>query len=107
MSSRPKLKPSQLTVLIGLGVAAITAGSGIVAAIAQEHDESPVSRAVFANIPSALRGVFYTVLTVMFVAGGWVFSPRVEKWGGGPAGGPPPPPKDTQRGRGDPPPRPY
>src|SRR4051794_36920271 len=80
MSSRPKLKPSQLTVLIGLGVAAITAGSGIVAAIAQEHDESPVSRAVFANIPSALRGVFYTVLTVMFVAVAWLFAQGVQTW---------------------------
>src|SRR4051794_15587815 len=80
MSSRPKLKPSQLTVLIGLGVAAITAGSGIVAAIAQEHDESSVSRAVFANIPSALRGVFYTVLTVMFVAVAWLFAQRVQNW---------------------------
>src|SRR5437763_3385434 len=80
MSSRPKLKASQLTVLIGLGVAAITAGSGIVAAIAQEHDESPVSRAVFANIPSARRGGCYTVLTVMFVAVAWLFAQRVQNW---------------------------
>src|SRR3954454_8012102 len=80
MSSRPKLKPSQLTVLIGLGVAAVTAGSGIVAAIAQEHDASPVSRVVFANIPSAIRGVFYTVLTVMSVAVAWLFAQRVQNW---------------------------
>src|SRR4051794_35281912 len=80
MSSRPKLKPSQLTIIIGLAVGAITAVSGIVAAIAQEHDDSPVTRAVFLNIASPVRAIFYTLLTVVFVAVGWLFSLRVQNW---------------------------
>src|SRR5947208_10670294 len=101
MSTRPKLKPSQLTVLIGLGVAAITAGSGIVAAIAQEHDESPVSRVVFGNIPSAMRGVFYTVLTVLFVAAAWLFAQRVQNWERGQPDDRRTTPKNVKRRRAD------
>src|ERR1700751_1606063 len=81
MASRPpKLKPSQFTVLIGVAVAVITAASGIVAAIAQQHDDSPVTRAVFLDIAGPLRALFYTVLTVVFIAVGWMFSLRVQNW---------------------------
>src|SRR5438309_12047746 len=68
MASRPRLKPSQIVVLLGVGFAIIVAASGIIATIAQQHDESPVSRANFLNVPSAVRGVFYAVLTAVFVA---------------------------------------
>jgi Fe-S oxidoreductase len=80
MSSRPKLKPSQLTIIIGVVVAVITAASGIVAAITQQHDDSPVTRQVFLNIASPLRALFYTVLTIVFIAVGWLFSLRVQNW---------------------------
>ena len=82
MSTRPsrRLKPSQLALLIGLGMALVTAGSGIVAALAQEHDDSPVQREVFLNIPSPIRALFYTTLTVLFVAVAWLFSQRMQNW---------------------------
>jgi Fe-S oxidoreductase/nitrate reductase gamma subunit len=80
MSSRPKLKPSQLTIVIGVAVAALTAVSGIVATIAQQHDDSPVTRAVFLNIASPIRAIFYTTLTILFVAVAYLFSLRVQNW---------------------------
>src|SRR5437879_6029698 len=80
MASRPRLKPSQIVVLLGVGFAIIVAASGIVAALAQQHDESPITRPSFLNIPSAIRGVFYVVLTALFIAVGWMFSLRVQNW---------------------------
>src|SRR5438445_12192416 len=80
MSSRPKLKPSHLTIIIGVAVAIVTAVSGIVAAIAQAHDDSPMTRAVFLNIASPIRAIFYTTLAIVFVAVAWLFSVRVQNW---------------------------
>src|SRR5437588_2863437 len=80
MARRPRLAPSTLVVLLGIGFAAVVAASGIVATLAQQHDESPISRTTFLNIPSAMRGVFYALLTVLFIAVGWLFSLRVQNW---------------------------
>jgi Fe-S oxidoreductase/nitrate reductase gamma subunit len=80
MASRPRLKPSQIVVLLGVGFAIIVAASGIIATVAQQHDESPVSRPNFLNIPSAVRGVFYVTLTAVFIAVAWLFSLRVQNW---------------------------
>jgi len=77
---RPPLKPSALVMLIALLVAAVTAASGIVGAITATHDPSPISREVFVNIPAAMKAVFYTVATLMFVAAGWLFFVRVQNW---------------------------
>ncbi len=75
-----RLRASHIALAVGGALAAITALSGIVAAIAQEHDDSPVSREVFANIPSAYRAVFYTVLTCLFLGAGYLFAQRVQNW---------------------------
>jgi len=75
-----RLRASHVALAVGGALAAITALSGIVAAIAQEHDDSPVSREVFANIPSAYRAVFYTVLTCLFLGAGYLFAQRVQNW---------------------------
>src|SRR4051812_37577571 len=80
MSSRPRIKPSQVTMLVGIALALITIGSGVVATVAGTHQPEEVGRAVFGNIPSALRAVFYTVLPVLFLAGGYLFSLRVKNW---------------------------
>ncbi|HEX2039727.1 MAG TPA: heterodisulfide reductase-related iron-sulfur binding cluster [Acidimicrobiales bacterium] len=82
MSNPPtrRLRPSQLALLIGGGMALVTAGSGIVAALAQEHDDSPIQREVFLNIPGPVRALFYTTLTVLFLAVAWLFSKRIENW---------------------------
>jgi Fe-S oxidoreductase/nitrate reductase gamma subunit len=66
--------------VVALLVAAVVAGSGIVGAITDTHDPSPISRAVFFNVPGALVAVFYTMVTLLFVAAGWLFLLRVQNW---------------------------
>ena len=45
-----------------------------------QHDDSPVTRSDFINIASPLRALFYTLMTVIFVAVGWLFAVRVQNW---------------------------
>ncbi|MDQ1436384.1 MAG: hypothetical protein QOK43_13 [Acidimicrobiaceae bacterium] len=78
--AKRRLKPSTLSILLGLGVAAFTIFSGVLAAVAPEHDPSPIQREVFDNIPSPLRALFYTILPVLFVGGSWLFAQRVRNW---------------------------
>jgi len=75
-----RIKPSHIALGIGVGLGLVTGGSGIVATLTQQHDESPITRQVFDNIPSAYRAVFYTVLTVLFVGAAYLFSQRVQNW---------------------------
>ena len=82
-SAAPKkrrLKPSTISLLVGVGFAAFTIFSGVFAALVPEHDDSPVQREVFLNVPSALRAFFYTILPVLFVAGAWLFAQRIKNW---------------------------
>ena len=79
MPRRP-LRPSRVTLLVGLAFALITAASGVAGAWFAFHDESPVSRTVFVNIPAPLQVVFYTLLPVLIMAGAWLFAQRVENW---------------------------
>ncbi len=72
--------PTQIAVGIGVLVALVTVVSGITATVFQWHDDSPVQRVVFVNIPSAWKLVFYTVLPILFVYGAVVFSQRVRNW---------------------------
>lgn len=80
MASRLRLRPSQVALLIGVGLALVTAASGIAAVVADEHDDSAIQRVVFGNIPSPVRAVFYTVLPLLFVASAYLFSRRVQNW---------------------------
>ncbi|MBW3614600.1 MAG: iron-sulfur protein, partial [Actinobacteria bacterium] len=75
-----RVRASRVAVAVGGALAAITALSGVLAAIAQEHDDSPVTRQVFENIPSAYRAVFYTTLTCLFLGAGYLFAQRVQNW---------------------------
>jgi len=74
----PRPRPSQVALLLGVGFAVVTAGSGIVATLTQWHDPSHETREVFFNVPSALKAMFYVTLTVAFAAVGWMFSKRFE-----------------------------
>jgi Fe-S oxidoreductase len=78
--STRRIKPHQLVVGLGVLVALVTIGSGVVATILQWHDDSEVTREVFGDIPSAWKLVFYTVLPVAFVYGAVLFSQRVRNW---------------------------
>ncbi|HEX6237321.1 MAG TPA: iron-sulfur protein, partial [Acidimicrobiales bacterium] len=79
MSTR-RVKPNQVAVGIGLAVALITVASGIAATALQWHDDSPITREVFGNIPSAWKAVFYTVIPLAIVYGGVLFAARVRNW---------------------------
>src|SRR5437764_1853358 len=84
MASRPTpkrtLKPSWIPIILGLGIAVITAVSGILGAVAPEQDSSSIQREVFFNIPSAMRAIFYAGLPVVFVAIAWLFARRMQNW---------------------------
>jgi Fe-S oxidoreductase/nitrate reductase gamma subunit len=77
---RRHVRPQVLVVAIGIAIALVTVGSGILATITQWHDDSPIDRVVFGNIPSSWKAVFYTVLPVLFVIGAVRFSSRVRNW---------------------------
>src|SRR5688500_2017664 len=90
MSSPPtrRLRPSQLALLFGVAFAVVVAASGIVAALAQQHDHSDVQREVFLNIPRPVRALFYTVLSVLGLAVAGLFSKRIKNWERGRPGRP-------------------
>src|SRR3954454_22843814 len=80
MATRPKIKASWIPLVLGLGIAVVTAISGILGAVAPEQDNSSIQREVFFNIPSAMRGLFYATLPVVFVAIAWLFAQRMQNW---------------------------
>jgi Fe-S oxidoreductase/nitrate reductase gamma subunit len=79
-SAKPRPKPSQLVVALGVLVALGTVGSGIASTTLQWHDDSDVQRVVFDNIPSAWKLVFYTVVPVVLLYGAVLFSQRTRNW---------------------------
>ena len=69
-----------MVMVVALLVALVVAVSGIVGAITDTHDHSPISRPVFFNIPGALVATFYTLTTLLFAVAGWLFVVRVQNW---------------------------
>ena len=80
---RQRIRPHRAVIGLGLLVALFTAGSGVVSAITGFHDDSPITREVFGNIPGALKVTFYTVIPVVLVYGAVLFADRVRNWGRG------------------------
>jgi Fe-S oxidoreductase/nitrate reductase gamma subunit len=78
MSTRPK--PHHLVIGLGVAVAAFTVASGIVPNLTDFHDESPVTREVFGNVPSPVKAAFYTVVPLLLVYGAVMFANRVKNW---------------------------
>ncbi|MER3452547.1 MAG: iron-sulfur protein [Acidimicrobiia bacterium] len=79
-TSTRRLRPHHIVLGIGTVLAAVTVVSGIVPTLVDWHDDSPVTRQVFVNVPGALKVVLYTVLPVLFLAGAYLFSLRVRNW---------------------------
>jgi Fe-S oxidoreductase/nitrate reductase gamma subunit len=77
---RQRIKPNHVVIAIGAGIAAVTVGSWIAASVFQWHDDSPVQRHVFENIPDPLVAAFYTITPVLLLAGAVLFSQRVKNW---------------------------
>lgn len=76
----PRLKPHQLVFGAGVVAGLVFAFSGIIPALVDWHDESPVTREVFGNIPGWAKAAFYLVVAVAAVAVGWLASNRVRNW---------------------------
>lgn len=75
-----RLRPNQIAIVIGVAIALVVALSGVAASVFQFHDDSPIQREVFDNIPGPLKLAFYTVIPVMFIYGAIMFSYRVRNW---------------------------
>ncbi|HEV7534128.1 MAG TPA: 4Fe-4S dicluster domain-containing protein, partial [Acidimicrobiia bacterium] len=76
--SRPK--PHQIVLATGVAAGLVFAGSGIAPSIVGWHDESPVSREVFGDIPTAVKVLFYLAVAVTAVVTGKLASDRVKNW---------------------------
>ncbi len=80
-TSAPKrLRPYQLSIGLGLGIAAFTAVSGIIPQITKWHSTSEMTREVFVGIPGPLQIAFYTVIPVMLLWGSFRFADRMRNW---------------------------
>jgi Fe-S oxidoreductase len=67
-------------VIIGVVAGMVTAGSYVAASVFQFHDDSPIRREVFGDIPGAIQFTFYVVTTVLIVWAGWRLSLRTRNW---------------------------
>ncbi|MFZ4519558.1 MAG: heterodisulfide reductase-related iron-sulfur binding cluster [Microthrixaceae bacterium] len=75
-----RLRPQQIAILLGVGIALLVVVSGIAASTLQWHDEAVVQREVFGGIPTAFKLVFYIVIPIMFIVGAVLFSQRIKNW---------------------------
>ncbi|WP_421118197.1 heterodisulfide reductase-related iron-sulfur binding cluster [Aquihabitans daechungensis] len=75
-----RIKPHHLVIGLGVAVAAFTATSGVVPLITEWHDESPITREVFVNIPSAVKLAFYILIPLVIIYGAVMFSNRTRNW---------------------------
>src|SRR3954471_9866812 len=78
-SSR-RLRPHQLVIALGVAVGLFTVGSGLLPLWTKWHDDSPVQREVFIDIPSAVKLAFYTIIPLLIVYGSVLFAQRVKNW---------------------------
>jgi Fe-S oxidoreductase/nitrate reductase gamma subunit len=72
--------PPKVVLGLGIAFAAVTVASGIAGSILDFHEDSPVHREVFGNVPDAWVLLFYSVTPVLIVYGAWAFSLRVRNW---------------------------
>lgn len=75
-----RIKPHHLVIGLGAGVALFTAVSGIVPLYTEWHDDSPIQRHVFGNIPSGLKLAFYVVMPLVILYGAYMFAMRTKNW---------------------------
>ena len=74
------IKPHQIALGLGIAIGVFTLISGILPQITDWHNENPVHRTVFGNIPGPLQIAFYTVIPVMIIWGGFMFAQRMKNW---------------------------
>ncbi len=80
-TSAPKrLRPYQLSIGLGIGIAAFTVMSGIIPQFTKWHGTSEMTREVFVGIPGPLQIAFYTVIPAMLLWGAFRFADRMRNW---------------------------
>ncbi len=77
---RLRIRPSHIVIAIGVAFAVVTVASGVASTVTEFHDESPITRATFGNVPSWLKAAFYVVVPVLLVVGAVLFSFRTRNW---------------------------
>ena len=75
-----RFRPNHAVIGLGVLVALFTAASGVASVVNEFHDESPITREVFANVPGPLKLAFYSVIPLLIVYGAVLFSYRVQNW---------------------------
>jgi Fe-S oxidoreductase/nitrate reductase gamma subunit len=77
---RLRVKPHQVVVAVSILTAIVFVLSGILPDVTGWHEDSPVSREVFGNIPTPIRVVFYTLVALLALVVGWLAALRVKNW---------------------------
>ena len=75
-----RLRPRHLAIGLGVGFAVFTVLSGVVPLITEWHEDSPIHREVFVNVPGPLKLAFYTIIPVMIAWGVFRFADRMKNW---------------------------
>ena len=74
------MRPHHAIIGLGVLIALFTALSGVAASVFKFHDDSPITREVFENIPGSIKFSFYLVVSLMLIYGSVLFSNRVKNW---------------------------
>ena len=74
------MRPHHAIIGLGVLIALFTAASGVLASIAQFHDDSPITREVFENVPGSIKFAFYLVIPLVLIYGSVLFANRVKNW---------------------------
>ena len=80
VTKRKGLKPYQLSIALGIGIATFTMISGIIPNIVHWKSDSPIHREVFEGIPGYLQIAFYTIIPALLVFGSLQFADRIRNW---------------------------
>ena len=74
------MRPHHAIIGLGVLIALFTALSGVAASVFKFHDDSPITREVFENIPSAIKFAFYLLIPLILIYGSVLFANRVKNW---------------------------
>ena len=80
VTKRKGLKPYQLSIALGVGIATFTMISGIIPHLVHWKSDSPIHREVFEGIPGYLQIAFYTIIPALLVFGSFQFANRIRNW---------------------------
>ncbi len=75
-----RFKPNQLALVLFTAVGLFTLVSGILPQVTKWENDNAVHRTVFVNIPGPIQIVFYTVIPVLLIWVGIMFSYRMKNW---------------------------